>query len=298
MSEHAFQFSGNIPAPPFTLSQSGVSQVPILIAVPHAGRAYGADLLARMRQPDLARLKLEDRLVDRIAQIVAANTGAPLLVAHAPRALLDLNRAPDDMDWSMLSGAHDKRLAHRREGPRARSGLGIIPRRLPSSGEIWRGQLPVEEYEARIEGVHRPYHDALAAQLAAIRRRWGAALLLDLHSMPPLGPGGAQFVVGDRFGSSCGSFVPALALSTLSRAGYTAGHNRPYAGGYVLDRHAAPSREVHAMQLEICRSLYLDEALDGPGPGLEETANAVTQLVRTLAAEVAARGTAGAIAAE
>jgi N-formylglutamate amidohydrolase len=168
-----------------------------------------------------------------------------------------------------------------------------VPRRLPGLGELWRRPLTEAELAARLDRVHRPYHTALAEALEALRDRWGAALLIDLHSMPPLGSKrGADpapdFVVGDRFGASCDTALSAAALDHFAAAGHKAAHNRPYAGGYGLDRHAAPQRGLHALQIEVCRSAYLDAALREPGPGLAAVARVLSRLVRRLAGELAA----------
>lgn len=285
---------GTVPGLPgqaaFSLDQPARGQVPILLSVPHAGRAYPPEFATLMRSPAAAGLRLEDRYVDLLAERVARETGMPLLVAHAPRAMIDLNRAPDDVDWDMVADATAPRprLA---AGRRARSGLGLVPRRLPGMGELWRRRLTQAELTARIEQVHGPYHVAVADALHALRDRWGTALLLDLHSMPPLGPkrgsnAAPDFVVGDRFGASCDPMLSATALDHLAASGYRVAHNRPYAGGYVLDRHAAATRGVHAMQVEVCRSAYLDGALDQPGPGMATIARVIAGLVRRLADEL------------
>ncbi|MGB3166689.1 MAG: N-formylglutamate amidohydrolase, partial [Alteraurantiacibacter sp.] len=174
----------------------------------------------------------------------------------------------------------------------ARSGLGLVPRRLPGLGELWCAPLPRAEIEERIELVHRPYHTAIARTLEAMRDRWGAAVLLDLHSMPPLGPKtgrepAADYVVGDRFGGSVDSRFTAAAFDYFEAQGADAVHNRPYAGGYVLDRHGAPSRGINALQLEICRAAYLDDDLRDEGIGLPGVVRMVSGLVRRLADEVA-----------
>ena len=279
--------------PAFELVQRKPSPIPVLIAVPHAGRAYPDDLLARMRAPDEACLRLEDRLVDQVAREVAKETGAALLVAGAPRAMIDLNRAPEDMDWDMVAGGAPSGLARLAAGRRARSGLGLVPRRLPGMGELWRRRLEASELSARIELVHRPYHSALAQVLESLRDRWGAALLVDLHSMPPLGPKTGQdaapdFVLGDRYGSSCGAHISLAAMELLRGLGRRAAHNRPYAGGYVLDRHAAPARGLHAVQVEVCRAAYLDAQLSEPGAGLAGIAADLAKLVRRMAEELTA----------
>lgn len=277
--------------PAFTISAPAVSRLPVVIAAPHGGRCYPSDLLARMRHPNISALRLEDRLVDRLAEVVARETGAALMTAHAPRAMLDLNRADDDVDWDMLG------LVAPGPAPangRARSGLGLVPRRLPGMGEIWRGRLSWAEVEARIEGIHRPYHTALADLVAQERERWGAVLLIDLHSMPPLprimGQESATIVVGDRFGASCHGALVARAFSHFAGAGMLAAHNRPYAGGFALDHHAAPRRGVHAMQLEVDRAAYLDSQLIETGDGFDAMARLLSSLVLALGAQVAAMG--------
>ncbi len=286
-------------APAFTLTTPPRMSLPVLIAVPHAGRSYPEAVTARMRDPRLAQLRLEDRHVDRLGVAIARETGAALLVAHAPRALLDLNRAEDDVDWDMIEGGRPEGLAQPSSGvtgnARARSGLGLVPRRLPGSGEIWRGRLAPAELAARIEGIHRAYHTALAAELARIRAEWGVALLIDLHSMPPLRPGEGEvrapiFVLGDRFGASCDNVLIGRALAHLEGRGAPSTLNRPYSGGYVLDRHGAPSGGIHAIQIEVCRATYLDRHLAEPGPGLPRIAGLLTRLVCELGAEAAVLG--------
>lgn len=286
-------------APAFTLTRPPCLRLPVLVAVPHAGRAYPPEVTARMRDPALAQLRLEDRYADRLGVAIARETGASLLIAHAPRALLDLNRAEDDVDWDMIEGGRPDdipRTVHgQRSNSRARSGLGLVPRRLPGSGEIWRGRLPPAELAARVEGIHRAYHAALAAELARISEMWGAALLIDLHSMPPLraAEGETQapvVVVGDRFGASCHPALTGRALAHCEQRAIPAAQNRPYSGGYVLDRHGAPQAGVHAMQIEVCRATYLDRQLSEPGAGLPAIAAMLVGLVRELGAEAALLG--------
>lgn len=288
---------GEIPglpaSPAWVLTAREPSAIPILIAVPHAGRAYPPDVGERLRNPAHAALRLEDRMVDRLGEAIAERTGAALLVAQAPRAMIDLNRAADDVDWSMFSReAGEAERSTLRPGGRAAGGLGIIPRRLPGIGELWKRPHCRAELDSRLAAIHAPYHAELARQLARLRRRWGAALLLDLHSMPPVsGRGEApEFVVGDRFGASCAGTLTALAFAWFGQGGRLAAHNRPYAGGYALDRHTHPRRGLHGFQLEIDRSRYLDSRLLEPGPGFAAMVDHLAGLVRALAGEVAAMG--------
>lgn len=293
---------GQIPGLPknsaFSLHAPDPSPIPILLSVPHAGRAYPPAMLRRMRNPGMACVRLEDRHADSVAAAAAKATGAGLLVAHAPRAMIDLNRATDDMDWTMLHeppAGHGTGIGGTGMGARrARSGLGLVPRRLPGLGELWKDPLDQEELKARIDGIHGPYHETLSTELYRLRERWGAAMLLDIHSMPPLAQIGSQsapmIVVGDRFGLSCDGPLIATAFDYLADRGLRAAYNRPYAGGYVLDRHGLPRRGIHALQIEICRSLYLDARLEDRTESLDDVAEVVAGLIRVLAEEVAGLG--------
>ena len=284
--------------------------LPVLIAVPHAGRAYPAETLDQMRDAALCQVRLEDRHVDAVGVEVARATGTGLLVAHAPRAMLDLNRAQDDIDWEMVAEGAPFETNRRRSGSagsntRARSGLGLVPRRLPGFGEIWRRRLTQAELTRRIEQIHEPYHAFLAAELERIRDAWGAALLIDLHSMPPLrrqkGQAGygeipPRIVLGDRFGASCHSNLISRAFGYLEHNGCVAAHNRPYSGGYVLDRHGSTRDGIHAVQIELCRSTYLDASLSEPTKALKPLAKMLAGLVRELGAETAGLGAGGHLA--
>jgi N-formylglutamate amidohydrolase len=292
------QTGGTIPggggASAFYLRAPEPSPIPVLVAVPHAGRAYPGSLLERMRHPHFAALRLEDRKIDLLGEEIARQTGAALLVAQAPRAMIDLNRAVDDVDWDMIGGGAPADVGSYTPGMRARSGLGLIPRRLPGLGELWKRRHDAVDLSARIVGIHEPYHALLAATLATLRARWGAALLIDLHSMPPLtlrgGQPGPELVVGDRFGTTCHGGLVASAFSYFAEHRRGTAHNRPYAGGYVLERHAAPRSGLHALQLEIDRSIYLDSRLLEPGDGFAAMTDLMVGLVRRLAGEVATLG--------
>ncbi len=285
----------------FTLTVPESSGIPVLIAAPHGGRSYSPELIARMRRSDYSALRLEDRYIDQLATEVARRTSACLLVAHAPRALIDLNRAPEDVDWSMVSGQFPKPVQRSLANRRSRSGLGLVPRRLPGLGEIWKGPISEAELDRRIDEVHRPYHRTLAKELEKLRDKWGAALLIDLHSMPPLKTDvetgrAAEFVIGDRFGASCNAMIASCALSYFSRCERLVAHNRPYSGGYVLDQHGAPQRGIHALQIETCRSIYLDSQLANPTDQLNTVAELLAGLVRVLGEEIARMGRGSSIA--
>ena len=155
---------------------------------------------------------------------------------------------------------------------------------------MWKRRHEEAELAARIAGIHEPYHACLDRTLGALRDRWGAALLLDLHSMPPLaqraGQPSAEFVLGDRFGASCHGGLVGAAFAFFAERRHVAAHNRPYAGGYVLERHAAPAKGIHGLQIEVDRSSYLDPQFAEPGKGFAQTSALLADLVRRMAAEV------------
>jgi N-formylglutamate amidohydrolase len=246
----------------FRLIGGGLPASPVVLSVPHAGRDYPPALRDALRTPLASLTALEDRHVDAVA--LAARGCETLLVQDAPRAWIDLNRAEQERDPLLDDGA----CRGAAPSAKVRAGLGLVPRRTPAAGDLWRRRLRADEVEARIASDHRPYHDALAEALAQARQRFGVAVLLDIHSMPPLAGGRARVVIGDRFGRAADArFVQRLeGVLQVARLKYAL--NSPYAGGHILERHAAPREGVHAIQLEIDRSLYLDPRLDAPGPGL------------------------------
>ena len=293
MSDSHAQSGGCIPGtrglPAFTLSGPDPSAIPVLIAVPHAGRTYPGAVLRAMRNPEVAALRLEDRYADRLAMAAAKATGARLLIAAAPRAVIDLNRAPDDIDWGMFAVSNEPKRGNHIPSKRARGGLGLIPRRVSGIGELWKRRHEQAELADRIAGIHEPYHECLERSLSDLRDRWGAAVLLDLHSMPPIAVRAGQvapsFVLGDRFGSSCHGSLTAAAFASIGNNGHAAAHNRPYPGGYVLERHGDPAVGLNALQLEVDRDIYLDSRLTEPGEGFAGVVEVLVDLVRRLAAE-------------
>ncbi|MGC6328909.1 N-formylglutamate amidohydrolase [Rhizorhabdus sp. FW153] len=259
-----------VSAAPFTLIGPALPASPILLTVPHAGRDYPPSVIEAARVPVERLRALEDRYADDLIGPAIAQ-GATAIVASVARATIDLNRDPREIDPAMVEGvlaAEDLLLSGK-----VRAGLGLFPRRLPSCGELWRRRLTQDAVRSRIAEIHAPYHAAIAQRLELTRQRFGAAILIDCHSMPPLPirqpDGPVRIVVGDRFGAGASIAAVDLVMAVIESVGLVAARNHPYAGGYTIDRHGRPRRNVHAIQIEYDRSLYLDAALDRPGPNME-----------------------------
>lgn len=239
---------------------------PVLLSVPHSGRDYSADLLDRSRLGRAILERLEDPLVDLLVA-GAIDRGAGAVIARAPRALIDCNRAEDEIDPRAITGRGG-------EAPsaRARAGLGLVPTRLAAVGELWRAPISEAELAARLDRVHRPYHAALAAELARLSRRWGEVLLLDCHSMPPRRRGEPNVIVGDRHGTSAAAWVGDAAEGIAARLGFAVARNAPFAGGHIVARHGRPASGVHAVQIEVDRSFYCLRDARTAGPGFSRVA--------------------------
>ena len=278
-------------APSFVRHGPAEPLSPVVLSVPHAGRDYPLQLRAALRVPLTGIRGLEDRHVDAVA--LGALGNETLFVAQRARAWIDLNRSEIDRDPLLDDGA---RTFGRPLSAKLRSGLGLVPRRVGNSGDIWSRRLSGDEVAMRIQDDHRPYHAALAAALASARARFGVAILLDLHSMPALGAPetSPRLVLGDRFGKSAAARFLGRIEGVARAHGVACAENAPYSGGHILEEHGAPRRGIHAIQLEFDRSLYLDAALDQLGPGL---AAAVT-LLRAMIDAVADEALPAAIAAE
>lgn len=271
--------------------------VPVLLSVPHAGREYPSEIFDALRLPPAALVRLEDRYADLLTRR-CVQLGYPVIMAHRARAWIDLNRDEQDIDAEMVQGA--LRADYPAPGVKQRGGLGLIPRRLSHDGDLWNRQFTLDEVQRRISSFHQPYHQAIADVLERMRQRFGVAILLDLHSMPPIRSAMSaqppQFVIGDRFGKSAAAQYAELLMARLHAQGFSAALNHPYAGEYILRRHARPRANIHAIQLEVDRSLYLDPDLRQPGAGLARLSALIPALVAALTDE--ALGSATLIAAE
>jgi N-formylglutamate amidohydrolase len=248
----------------------------VLLSVPHSGRDYPDWLLDLAPGGRAALTTLEDPLVDRLAWR-AIQRGVGAVIARTPRAAVDCTRGEDEIDPAVVAGPRRERLT-----ARARGGLGIVPARTPQHGFLWRQAIAAQQLDERLEQAHRPYHVAIAEQLERLVDRFGCALLLDCHSMPPPAAGVPPVILGDRYGRSAGSWVSREAVRIAGECGFPAGINDPFAGGHVVDRHGDPRRNVHAIQLEIDRRRYLDPTLREPGPGFDSAASLIEALATGL----------------
>ena len=264
------------------------SCAPILLSVPHSGRDYPPWLLANAVGGRRGLECLEDPLVDRLVwRALAGGVGA--IIARAPRAAIDCNRSADEIDPAVIADAPSNAV-----GVRAKGGLGIIPSRTAPHGKLWLRPIDLAELNRRIAEAHAPFHQAVADGLDRLADRHGTALLLDCHSMPHR-RGQAQVVFGDRHGGSADPWLAKHAAQIARTAGWSAALNEPYAGGHVVERHGRPERGVHALQIEIDRTCYLDRSLRSPGPGFDRAARLIERLAFGLAE---ALSTPDAIAAE
>ncbi|WP_275896725.1 N-formylglutamate amidohydrolase [Sphingomonas mesophila] len=245
------------------------------MSVPHSGRDYPNWLVADACGGIESLEPLEDPLVDRLAwRAIAAGHGA--VVAQAPRAAIDCNRAPDEVDPTQFVG-----WPHPCRSRRAAAGLGIIPTRTASHGRLWRSSIRHDELQRRISDAHAPFHGAIEQGLARIAARHGAAVLLDCHSMPHR-RGQAELVIGNRHGTSASPWLADAAARIARAAGWTVALNAPYAGGHVVERHGDPLAGIHALQLEIDRRCYLAPDMRSPGPGFDRAADLMANLAAQL----------------
>jgi N-formylglutamate amidohydrolase len=247
--------------PPFDILEPQDWRGPIVFNSPHSGSIYPRAFLAHA-QLDLATLRRsEDSFVDALFGGVVA-CGFPLMRAHFPRCYVDVNREPYELDPRMFDGRLPS-FANTRS-MRVAGGLGTVARVVGDAHEIYHQRIPVDDALQRIEGLYKPYHRALRRLITGLHRDFGAAVLIDCHSMPSLAGSKddrprADFVLGDRYGTSCVPVIAETVEATLIEMGYTVNRNKPYAGGFITEHYGNPSLGVHAIQLEVNRALYMDE---------------------------------------
>lgn len=240
---------------------------PVVFASPHSGRLYPKGFLEACTASMIDLRRIEDAYVDRLLAEVH-QSGAPVICGLVARAYVDLNRAESEMDPHMFENPSSGWFAQR--SPRVEAGLGCIPRVAFNGAPIYGHRLRREDADNRLEQVYRPYHRALEALLRRAQAMFGQAWLIDCHSMPAETEASARspdVVIGDRFGASCGPGLADLVESLFRARGYSTARNTPYAGGFATLAHGHPPIGRHALQIEVRRRLYLDEASVEPHDG-------------------------------
>jgi N-formylglutamate amidohydrolase len=271
----------------FEIMRPAPQTLPVVFASPHSGTDYPVEFVAASLLDPTTIRKSEDSFVDEIFA-AAPRHGAPLIKALFPRAYIDANREPFELDPEMFAdelpsyvNSHSTRVA---------AGLGTIARVVASGENIYSEKLSFSEAASRINALYRPYHRALQGLIEDTRDRFGLCLLIDCHSMPSVGgpmdrdPGSARvdFVLGDCFGASCDSRITDHIESMLIEAGQTVMRNTPYSGGFTTVNYGRPMDRVHAVQIEINRALYMDEIAFQPLPAMAELAHRMDRLAASL----------------
>ena len=276
--------------PPYAVSTPETQLGPFVLCSPHSGRTYPASFIEQSRLDPLSLRKSEDCFVDELFAPVAA-AGVPLIAARFPRAFLDVNREPYELDPELF--AEPLPDFANTQSVRVAGGLGTIARIVADGEEIYRRKLPLASGLARVEQLYIPFHAALCDLIETTRRRFGYAVLIDCHSMPsasmaPAGGPRPDIVLGDRFGASADCKITRFLKDALSGLGYEVHMNRPYAGGYITEHYGRPARDVHAVQIEINRGLYLDEITLKPTAGFAKLQRNLQSLTGPLLNELPA----------
>jgi len=273
----------------FHVASPGEQSVPFVYVSPHSGAHYAPEFLAASRLDPVTLRRSEDCFIDEVFG-GAPGLGAPLLKALFPRAYLDPNREPWELDPQMFE---DELPAHvNTTSPRVACGLGTIARVVANGEEIYRRKLRYAEAARRVTELYQPFHGALGELIAQTRARFGYAVVVDCHSMPSLGaPNERDFgrrrpdiVLGDRFGTACATALTDAAETVLRAQGFGVARNVPYAGGFTTHHYGRPAEGLHALQIEINRDLYMDEERIERRPGLAALKDRIDRLIVALAA--------------
>jgi len=273
---------------PFTLLCPMRRTTSVIFSSPHSGRDYPAAFLEASALDPLEMRSSEDAFVDLLFASAPVR-GAPLLAARAPRAYIDLNRACDELDPGVIDRVTDS--AH---NPRISAGLGVIPRVVANGRVIHRAKISLAEAEARIATVWHPYHAALRDLIAQSHSSFGEAIVIDCHSMPHEaieahsrpGTPRPEVVLGDRYGAAAGREVVEYVAAAFAGAGLRVARNAPFSGAYIAQAYGHPSQHCHVVQIEIDRTLYMNEAAVTAGPDFA----AFQALIAGVVAEIAALG--------
>lgn len=258
---------------------------PLVFASPHSGGVYPDDMGAAEGLSEASLRSAEDAAVDRLLD-GAATTGAALIVGRIGRAYVDLNRAPEELDPALIDGAPEAPPP----GLKTLAGYGVIPRLAGDGAPLYDRRLTLAEARGRIARVHAPYHAMLGDLMQAARARHGRAVLIDWHSMPAraTGPNGPDVVLGDRHGTSCAAALTRRLRALFEAMGWRVALNRPYAGGYATQVWGRPDEGLEAIQIELNRRLYWDEAAGAPSVGWGRCQSGLKRVIAALGEDFAA----------
>jgi N-formylglutamate amidohydrolase len=270
----------DLKAQPYRLIRPAEQRVPFVFSSPHSGSLYPRSLVAASRLSAMTLRRSEDAFVDELFA-EASVCGAPMLAARFPRAYLDVNRSPAEIDAEMFDGALS--MAIDPASPRVNAGLGVIPRVVRDGAEIYRHKLPPQEAEDRLVHFYKPYHTALAMLVKETVARFGTAVVIDCHSMPSAAAV-PDVVLGDRYGMSAAPLLVRHAERAFEAQGFAVARNVPYAGGYTTLQHGRPAKGAHALQIEINRALYLNEERIERGPRFSQVQKRIAAALHALCA--------------
>ena len=249
---------------PFVISRPKNQLSPVVYASPHSGKNYLDSFIISSSLDPVYLRRSEDAFVDELYES-CIKFGSPFLKANYPRAYVDLNREPYELDPDMFDGPLPSYVNV--DSLRAQAGLGTIAKVVTNGVEIYKERLQFDEVKNRIETIYHPYHAALRQLIEETRQQFGGCLLVDCHSMPSIGgpmdsdPGLSRtdIILGNRFGTSCADWITDWAQSVLEKEGFVVRKNRPYAGGFTTQHYGNPFDKVHTLQIELNRVLYMDE---------------------------------------
>ncbi|HLP68130.1 MAG TPA: N-formylglutamate amidohydrolase [Rhizobium sp.] len=284
----------------FEVREPETQTIPFVYNSPHSGRRYNRAFLESSRLDALGIRRSEDHFVDELFSAAPA-LGAPLLLAHFPRAFVDVNREPYELDPRMFVDAVPPYANS--NSVRVAGGLGTIPRIVAENVEIYQRRFPVAEALSRIETIYKPYHACLRKLIARTHARFGFGVLIDCHSMPGnirvAGTGvRPDFIVGDRYGTSASADLSNAAIALLEDLGFHAVRNKPYAGGFITEHYGRPVKGLHALQIEVNRALYVDETSLAKRPDFATLAGSLSVFMEGMAEFVAGYTGDSALAAE
>lgn len=272
---------------PIKIYHPDLQTIPFVFASPHSGRDYPSAFVKASRLDPLRLRRSEDSFVDDLFAGVP-DVGAPLLAARYPRAYVDPNRESYELDPSMFDEVLPGYVTT--NSVRVSAGLGTVARVVTNGEEIYRDKLTFAEVKWRIENVYKPYHDALHRLIDETKAAFGKCILVDCHSMPSTGGPlendsdrtRVDIVLGNNHGISCSPELMNFIDERLTGLGLRVRRNNPYSGGYTTRHYGRPQQNVHTLQIEINRALYMDEVSIRKHEGFADLAGKISTLLQGL----------------